>query len=686
MLASPPTPVCTPYRSLTSKILYTYREIFGHNLDVISHVLRIFGADIIYAMKYGFVKVATTVPAITVADCAQNTSNIIEQINNATHEGTELQLFPELCITSSCCGDLFIQPYFLSQCEVAIKKIAESTKDNDIIVVVGAPVAHGNSVYNCAIVMHNGKVVGIVPKKALGRLNGNDESRWFASSSKLPANSTATIAGEKVPFITEGIFHTNDYTFAIEIGNESSLPIPAGARLATAGALIILNPASDSEEAGTNKRLRKRIEQQSERYYCAYMYSCSGWGESTSSSVHSGYNAIAECGEMVAESKRFITEGCSTITEVDVEKATRLRRGNSAFATSIEVDRISITQQENRDCRLTRSFNKAPFIPNNEEERKNHFEEIFTIQATALARRIVHTHAKTAVIGISGGLDSTLALLVTAKAFDITGKPHSDITAVTMPGFGTSGRTYNNAMTLMQRLGTTTLEISIKEACIQHFKDIAHDMDQHDITYENAQARERTQILMDIANKQNGIVIGTGDLSELALGWATYNGDHMSMYGVNASVPKTLMQHIVRWVADNYSDREVAETLLDIIDTPISPELIPADDNGNIKQKTEDLVGPYELHDFFLFNFICYGFSPDKIFFMTQRAFEGTYDNDTIKKWLSTFMRRFFMQQFKRSCMPDSPKTCGCSLSPQDGWTMTSDTSGNIFTEACKNL
>ena len=277
-------------------------------------------------------------------------------------------------------------------------------------------------------------------------------------------------------------------------------------------------------------------------------------------------------------------------------------------------------------------------------------------------------------------------MLVTAKAFDITGKPHSDITAVTMPGFGTSGRTYNNAMTLMQRLGTTTLEISIKEACIQHFKDIAHDMDQHDITYENAQARERTQILMDIANKQNGIVIGTGDLSELALGWATYNGDHMSMYGVNASVPKTLMQHIVRWVADNYSDREVAETLLDIIDTPISPELIPADDNGNIKQKTEDLVGPYELHDFFLFNFICYGFSPDKIFFMTQRAFEGTYDNDTIKKWLSTFMRRFFMQQFKRSCMPDSPKTCGCSLSPQDGWTMTSDTSGNIFTEACKNL
>ena len=437
---------------------------------------------------------------------------------------------------------------------------------------------------------------------------------------------------------------------------------------------------------GTHRHLRNRIEQQSARYSCSYIYACSGWGESTSNSVYSGYCAIAECGEIVAESKRFATEGHYTITEVDVEKSTAMRRGKSTFAVPSAINEIRIAQEENRSTDFTRQFDKSPFIPKDEKERAAYYEEIFTIQATALAGRLAHTHAKSAVIGISGGLDSTLALLVTVKACDILGKPHSDITAVTMPGFGTSGRTYSNAVTLMQKLGTTIMEIPIREACIQHFKDIGHDTDLHDVTYENAQARERTQILMDIANKQNGIVIGTGDLSELALGWATYNGDHMSMYGVNASVPKTLIRDIVRWVADSYNDKETAATLHDIIDTPISPELIPADNEGNIKQKTEDLVGPYDLHDFFLYNFIRYGYSPEKIFFMANRTFDNIYDNTTIKKWLSTFMRRYFMQQFKRSCMPDSPKTCGCNLSPQDGWIMTSDTSSNIYTEACNNL
>ena len=637
-------------------------------------------------MNYGFVKVAAAVPAITVGDCLKNANSIIGQIKSAADEGAELLLFPELCVTSSSCGDLFTQPYFLSMCAKAIKQIAESTRNCNTIVVAGAPVAFRNTVYNCAIVMHNGKIAGLVPKRDSGKLNGSNENRWFAGSCTLPENSTADIAGEQAPFVTDGVFQAAGYSFAIEIGNESASPFPPGAHHAVAGAQIILNPSATSEEAGTHRHLRNRIEQQSARYSCSYIYACSGWGESTSNSVYSGYCAIAECGEIVAESKRFATEGHYTITEVDVEKSTAMRRGKSTFAVPSAINEIRIAQEENRSTDFTRQFDKSPFIPKDEKERAAYYEEIFTIQATALAGRLAHTHAKSAVIGISGGLDSTLALLVTVKACDILGKPHSDITAVTMPGFGTSGRTYSNAVTLMQKLGTTIMEIPIREACIQHFKDIGHDTDLHDVTYENAQARERTQILMDIANKQNGIVIGTGDLSELALGWATYNGDHMSMYGVNASVPKTLIRDIVRWVADSYNDKETAATLHDILDTPISPELIPADNEGNIKQKTEDLVGPYDLHDFFLYNFIRYGYSPEKIFFMANRTFDNIYDNTTIKKWLSTFMRRYFMQQFKRSCMPDSPKTCGCNLSPQDGWIMTSDTSSNIYTEACNNL
>ena len=457
-----------------------------------------------------------------------------------------------------------------------------------------------------------------------------------------------------------------------------------GAILACNGAEIILNPSACKELADSNRQTKERIQADSRRYKSIYMHANSGWGESTSNAVHSGYNAIAECGNIVAEGERFKTESNCTIADIDIEKARNSRRGDSNF-TCNSIEYVKIEQQGHENIEPERVFNPLPFIPtsNNAKER---LEEIFMIQATALARRIEHTRATTCVIGISGGLDSTLALLVTEKACHIAGKSNNDIIAITMPGFGTSGRTYNNAIKLMQNMGVSIKEISIKEACIQHFKDIEHDIDKHDITYENSQARERTQILMDIANQTNGIVIGTGDLSELALGWATYNGDHMSMYGVNASVPKTLMQHLVRHVAENSRNNEVKTTLLDIIDTPISPELIPADNNGNIKQKTEDLVGPYELHDFFLYHFIHNGFTPEKIFFMAKKAFEGTYDSETIKKWLTTFMRRFFIQQFKRSCMPDGPVTGKCNLSPQGGWIMPADINGTSWNEACRIL
>ena len=414
------------------------------------------------------------------------------------------------------------------------------------------------------------------------------------------------------------------------------------------------------------------------------MHANSGWGESTSNAVHSGYNAIAECGNIVAEGERFKTESNCTIADIDIEKARNSRRGDSNF-TCNSIEYVKIEQQGHENIEPERVFNPLPFIPtsNNAKER---LEEIFMIQATALARRIEHTRATTCVIGISGGLDSTLALLVTEKACHIAGKSNKDIIAITMPGFGTSGRTYNNAIKLMQNMGVSIKEISIKEACIQHFKDIEHDIDKHDITYENSQARERTQILMDIANQTNGIVIGTGDLSELALGWATYNGDHMSMYGVNASVPKTLMQHLVRYVAENSTNKEVRTTLLDIIDTPISPELIPADNNGNIKQKTEDLVGPYELHDYFLYHTLRYAFSPAKLYMLATQSFEDKYDGATIKKWLTTFCRRFFAQQFKRSCMPDGPKIGSCGLSPRGEWKMATDTCSTLWTDECNSL
>ena len=637
-------------------------------------------------MKYGFVKIAAASPATRVADCNFNAERIIEETTRMTEKGVELILFPELYLTSCSCGDLFTQPHLIQACNKAIARIAQETAKSNAIIVFGAPVEHKNVLYNCAIVMHKGEIMGIAPKRYLN--NSIGEARWFASAESIAAeNNVAIINGKRTALIKSGIFRTTTYSFGIEIGNESSAPTAPGAELAVAGAQIILNPAADIAVAGTYKSTVHRIAAQSARYRSGYVYCSAGWGESTSAAVYSGYCAIAENGEVVidGDGSQSLAAGSAIITEIDVEKVTKERKGDCAFAQPKAVTEIAISQTENPGCTLTRGFDKQPFIPK-EYSIGEYCNEAFGIQAAALAKRLVHTGARTCVIGISGGLDSTLALLVTAKACDLIEKPHNCITAVTMPGFGTSDRTYNNALTLMKALGTTVREISIKEACIQHFKDINHDLSIHDVTYENAQARERTQILMDIANQEGGIVIGTGDLSELALGWATYNGDQMSMYGVNASVPKTLMQHMVRNIACNETDNKVKDTLLDIVDTPISPELTPADEKGNIKQKTEDLVGPYELHDFFIYHFIRYGFAPEKIHLMAVAAFKGTYDSETIKKWLTTFMRRFFSQQFKRAAMPDGPQVTCCSLSPQNGWVMTSDTCSTAWTENCGEI
>ena len=631
-------------------------------------------------MKYGFVKAAVAVPQISTGECHYNAGSIISLIDDAASKGCEIVLLPELCLTSSNCGDLFAQPFFIAECEKAIAVIAESTTKHDTIAVFGAPIQHGNSLYNCAVVVHKGKVEGVVAKNVLQ----TGEARWFASASTISNGSTVDIAGQSVAIGCAQIFKTGGFTFGIEIGSEAASPIPAGAYMAVAGAEIILNPCSWNEEVGRHNWIKTSITAQSSRYRSGYMFANSGWGESTSSATYSGYVAIAECGHILTEGIRYATGSHIAITEIDVEKVRKERISEGSFAHKNNTPYIYIYQSSSKECTITRSINPLPFIPGKEDSDAS-YNDIFMIQATALARRIEHTRSQSAVIGISGGLDSTLALLVTVKAFDILEKPHRDITTVTMPGFGTTDRTYTNALNLMKALGTTIKEISIKDACIQHFKDIEHDIDVHDVTYENAQARERTQILMDIANSVNGLVVGTGDLSELALGWATYNGDHMSMYGVNASVPKTLMQHIVRWVAANSEDETCKATLLDIVDTPISPELTPADDEGNIKQKTEDLVGPYELHDFFLYNFVRNGFSPEKIFFLAEKAFEYKYDKATIKKWLSTFMWRFFTQQFKRSCMPDGPRVGSCNLNAKS-WTMPSDVSPKMFSELCNRL
>ena len=633
-------------------------------------------------MNFGFVKVATAIPSVRVADCSYNATAMVALMQKAANERAEIFVAPELGVTSCSCGDLFHRQHLLSSSEEALQTILAATADSDTIYIIGIPLLYCGKLLNCAVALHKGTIVGAVAKEHLGR----EQERWFVPSSAIADNAATTICGQRVRILKNAIFATKGYTFAIEIGEDLWAPSPRSTALAIAGAQIIVNPAASNEEVGRKGYTESLISVQSARCNAAYIHSCCGYGESSGDKVYTGNAIIAENGKIIAQGKRFSTEEQMIISEIDTDKINYERMSNALFKNNREaVETIYIHQENNTEFSLTRKYSATPFIPN-EAEREERCEEIFSIQAAGLAKRIEHTHAQSCVIGISGGLDSTLALLVAVRAFDILKKERKGIVAVTMPGFGTTDRTYNNALLLMKSLGVTIREISIKAACLQHFSDIGHDASKHDVTYENSQARERTQILMDIANQTNGFVIGTGDLSELALGWATYNGDHMSMYGVNASIPKTLVRYLVEWVANSSNDKETRTTLLDIAGTPISPELIPADEQGNIAQKTEDLVGPYELHDFFLYHTLRSGFTPKKIFAIANSTFDGVYDRATIKKWLTTFTRRFFNQQFKRSCMPDGPKVGSCSLSPRGDWQMPSDASSASWLAECDEL
>ncbi|MFK1912546.1 NAD(+) synthase [Bacteroides fragilis] len=641
-------------------------------------------------MNYGFVKVAAAVPRVKVADCKFNSERLEGLITIAEGKGVQILTFPEMCITGYTCGDLFAQQLLLEQAEMALIQILNSTRQLDIISILGMPVVVNSTVINAAVVIQKGKILGVVPKTYLPNYKEFYEQRWFTSALQVSENSVR-LCGQIVPMGNNLLFETAETTFGIEICEDLWATVPPSSSLALQGAEIIFNLSADDEGIGKHNYLCSLISQQSARCISGYVFSSSGFGESTTDVVFAGNGLIYENGYLLARSERFCMEEQLIINEIDVECIRAERRVNTTFAANKancpgkEAVRISTEFVNSKDLNLTRTFNPHPFVPQG-NELNSRCEEIFSIQIAGLAQRLLHTGAKTAVIGISGGLDSTLALLVCVKTFDKLGLSRKDILGITMPGFGTTDRTYHNAIDLMNSLGVSIREISIREACIQHFKDIGHDLNIHDVTYENSQARERTQILMDIANQTWGMVIGTGDLSELALGWATYNGDHMSMYGVNAGIPKTLVKHLVQWVAENGMDEISKATLLDIVDTPISPELIPADENGEIKQKTEDLVGPYELHDFFLYYFLRFGFRPSKIYFLAQTAFSGVYDDETIKKWLQTFFRRFFNQQFKRSCLPDGPKVGSISISPRGDWRMPSDASSAAWLKEIAEL
>ena len=642
-------------------------------------------------MSYGFVKVAAAVPHVQVADCFYNIEEIEKLMRQASAEGVQMITFPELSITAYTCLDLFTQQTLLNNAEKALLKLVSNTADLAIFTIVGIPLRTENRLINAAVVFQKGEILGVVPKTYLPNYKEFQEQRWFTSSTELQ-KSRISIAGKEYPLGSYLLFKSEQIVAGIEICEDLWVPVPSSSLLAMQGANIIFNLSASNELIGKHNYLRSLICQQSARCMAGYVYASSGFGESSTDLVFAGNGIIAENGNLLAESARFTMKEQLVTSEIDIESLQNDRQVNTSFmygAYELLKDKASETihfqLETSKEFTLTRSIDPHPFTPSGEALAER-CEEIFQIQIAGLAKRIAHTHAQTAVVGISGGLDSTLALLVTVMTFDTLKIPREQIIGITMPGFGTTGRTYNNAVNLIHSLGVTLKEISIKETCLQHFKDINHDPTIHDVTYENSQARERTQLLMDVANKLNGLVIGTGDLSELALGWATYNGDHMSMYGVNGSIPKTLVKYLVEWIAQNKVDKASQATLLDIVDTPISPELIPADENGNIKQKTEDLVGPYELHDFYLYHFIRFGSSPAKIYFLAQKAFHGIYDNTTIKKWLHTFFRRFFQQQFKRSCLPDGPKVGSISLSPRGDWRMPSDAISKLWLSEIEQL
>ena len=636
-------------------------------------------------MRQGFIKVAALTPKVTVADTQANRKEICRLMDEAEAKGAKILVFPELCITGYTCGDLFYQQVLLREAKKELLAIAKYTQRKDYLAFVGLPLEYNGKLYNVAAAVTQGKVLGLVPKTHIPNYNEFYERRHFAPGMKQPV-LVALDEDTVVPMGTRVLFQCRqmpELKIGAEICEDVWAPNPPGVEHALAGATLLVNLSASDETTGKDMYRKSLVTGQSGRLICGYVYCSAGDGESTQDVVYSGHNLIAENGTLLAESRRFCNE--SIYTELDMVRLNEERRRMSTFMTSDEsYINVEFSLKEEK-TELTRFVDPAPFVPGNKADREKRCEEIFMIQAMGLKKRLEHTHATTAVVGISGGLDSTLALLVMVKAFDLIGKDHKDIVAVTMPGFGTTDRTYDNAVSLIKSLGATFREVSIVDSVRVHFKDIGQDEAVHDVTYENGQARERTQILMDIANKSGGMVIGTGDMSELALGWATYNGDHMSMYGVNASVPKTLVRHLVCYYADTCADETLQKVLYDVLDTPVSPELLPPED-GKISQKTEDIVGPYELHDFFLYYILRFGCTPKKIYRLANYAFAGTYDTETIQKWLKTFYRRFFSQQFKRSCLPDGPKVGTVAVSPRGDLRMPSDASARIWMEELEHL
>lgn len=637
-------------------------------------------------MKLGFIKVAAGTPKVTVADCEANGREILRIIREMEKEQAKVMAFPELCITGYTCQDLFWQRTLLDSAWKTLLFLAEETKDTDALIFLGIPVRKGGKLYNAAAVLNRGRILGIVPKTNLPNYNEFYELRHFTPA-KEGEIDYIEVNGEDVPFGTDLIFaceNMPEFTVSAEICEDLWVPMPPSISHALAGAHIIVNLSASDEMVGKDAYRRTIVNGQSARLVCGYIYATAGEGESSQDLVFGGQNLIAENGTILAEGKRF--ENNVIYGEIDVQRLADDRRRLSTYPASEECSHVRIPfETEIGETSLTRRFSPSPFVPEDKEERALCCESILNIQAMGLKKRMEHVHSEKAMVGLSGGLDSTLALLVIGRTFDLMGIPRSNIHCVTMPCFGTTDRTYTNACELSRRMGASLSEVNIKEAVSQHFRDIGHDPSVHDVTYENSQARERTQVLMDMANQEGAILVGTGDLSELALGWATYNGDHMSMYGVNASVPKTLVRHIVQYYAENAEDKGLSEVLFDILDTPVSPELLPPKD-GEIAQKTEDLVGPYELHDFYIYYMLRAGFEPKKIYAVASKTFEGIYDKETILKWLKTFYRRFFAQQFKRSCVPDGPKVGSVALSPRGDLRMPSDASAAVWLRQLEEL
>jgi len=624
-------------------------------------------------MKHGFIKVAAAIPEVRVANCSWNADQMIRLIQEADKKNVEILAFPELSVTAYTCGDLFFQQSLLQQAEMALQQLLLSSSDSRMIVIAGMPFRVGQQLFNVAVVMQSGRILGIVPKTHLPNHNEFYEKRWFAPATAA-RQQEVVFNGQTIPFGTDLLLEYGSVKFGVELCEDVWVPQPPSTQAAMQGASLIFNLSATNELAGKHAYLRQLIEQQSARTNTGYVYASAGFGESSTDLVFAGNALIAENGQIIAASQRFLREAQLVATEIDVEKLQAERLRNSNFFTDRSDKNYRTIRADYQATNLTtlsRVIHPHPFIPAT-DKRAEACEEIFAIQAAGLAQRWRHTRAETLVLGISGGLDSTLALLVSVKAADQLGYDRRRVLGITMPGFGTTNRTYQNAVELIQSLGVSFREIDIKDACLLHFENIGHDPLVHDVTYENTQARERTQLLMDIANQTGGLVVGTGDLSELALGWATYNGDHMSMYGVNSGVPKTLVRYLVDW-ASRQMDEASCKILQDVLATPVSPELLPATNEGNIQQETEAIVGPYELHDFFLYYMIRFGSGPEKILFLAIQAFKEMYSEEEIQKWLKVFIKRFYAQQFKRSCMPDGPKVGSINLSPRGDWRMPSD-------------